>query len=129
MKTQEKPSFYVGIKNSKELRRNLLEASKSVINSMQKQQRVTQIRLEKNRLNAKLREDVKELKMLFSKLEKTLPEHVFENSQKTDAKRQSKKPSLQKPTSNQNVYESEKEIDNINSQLEMIEQRLKNIKK
>ena len=130
MKEQKKSSFYVGIKNPRELRRNTLEASKSVIAAIQKQQRILDIQKEKNILKKKLKDDIAELKMLFSKFEKILPPNIFEtseSSEKTALKEQVKTPSSQTKQVLKMDYK-ESEVDKLHKHLNMIEERLKNLK-
>jgi len=124
MKEKSQKTYYIGIKAPKELRRNSLEASKSVISSMQKQQRILDIQTEKNILKQKLKEDVKELKLLFSKLERQLPENLAEseNSKKAEANKADAKPKIPR------IKSKETEVDRLHAHLSIIEERLKNIK-
>jgi hypothetical protein len=92
---------------------------------MQKQQKILGMQKQKNILKSKLKEDVKELKMLFLKLEKTLPEYAFEINSDSSVRYNDKKSFSPKVSGS---YSAESEIDNIHSHLEDIEQRLKKIK-
>ena len=124
-KNASKKEFYVGIKNSTSLRRNLLESSKSVIMSLENFERIKQIESEKTELKEKLKNDVKELKMLFSKLEKSMPEEISQSLPKKEIKPVQKQ-TLRKQ--NPRTEFEDKEIEKLNKHLSMIEERLAKLK-
>ena len=115
---KESNNLFVGLKDPKEARRNLLESSKSVVASMQVYQKVIGIRAEKEGLKKKLKEDVKELKILLSHLEKLLPDKLFDVRKET--------PKKEKLTSLGNDP-AKKELDRLHEQLSMIEKKLKKL--
>ena len=130
MKTTKpvKKEYFVGIKNSNDLRRNLLESSKSVIMSLENFERIKQIEIEKAELKNKLKNDVKEIKMLFSKLENLMPEEVVQGISKKENK-------IEKPVQNKQISKrtpkndfEEKEIQKLHKHLSMIEERLSKLK-
>ena len=69
----EKEQFYVGIENTKEVRRNVLESSREMVHILQSYEKVQEIRKEKLRRVAQLKTVLEELKLLSSKLQKELP--------------------------------------------------------
>lgn len=122
---KKKHDLYVGLKQPQILRRNLLESSKSTILSLQNLEKIKEIEKEKEILKNKLKEDVKELKMLFLRLEKLIPEHAIENKS-LDVKKETPvvKPVPKLPKKDK----SEHEIDKLHNHLLMIEKRLSGIK-
>lgn len=117
MRDKKNPDFYIGIEDPRELRRNILESSKLIVLSMKNQQKLKDIHKEKIHLKNKLKQDIKELKMLMSKLEEILPEHIP----------QKKQPLLKKPAKNEPEKIREAEIDRLHEHLELIEQKLKKL--
>lgn len=126
MKEQKSSSFYIGIEDPRELRRNTLEASKSVIGALQKQQRILDIQTEKAVLKQKLKDDIKEIKMLFSNLEKILPENIFDINTKSKPKAE-EKTNIDIPKQVPSIKSKKTEIDRLHANLDIIEERLKNL--
>ncbi|MBN1275400.1 hypothetical protein JXA12_03850 [Candidatus Woesearchaeota archaeon] len=67
-------AYYVKIGNPREFRRDVLEASKKVIGCLQANRNVQFIRQRKLELMRGLQEQVKELSLLFSKLDDLFPD-------------------------------------------------------
>lgn len=125
-KKSVKQDYYVGIRSANDLRRNLLESSKSVVMSLENFERIKQIETEKTQLKSRLKDDVKELKMLFLKLEKLMPDEAVEGFVKRveTPKQQAKIIPKKNP---KNELE-DKEIEKLHKHLAMIEERLSKLK-
>lgn len=71
---EEKPDvLYVGVQNPIEIRRTILEATKDVVEILQKYERFRAVREEKIKTVNSLREQVKEITKLVAKLKSELP--------------------------------------------------------
>lgn len=125
-KKSVKKDYYVGIRSANDLRRNLLESSKAVILSLENFERIKQIETEKTQLKHKLKDDVKELKMLFSKLENLMPEEVIQSIQKKEVVSKQPIKTIPKKTPKNDL--EEKEIEKLHKNLSMIEERLSKLK-
>lgn len=125
-KKSVKKDYYVGIRSANDLRRNLLESSKAVILSLENFERIKQIETEKTQLKNKLKDDVKELKMLFSKLEHLMPEEVIQSIQKKEVVSKQPIKTIPKKTPKNDL--EEKEIEKLHKNLSMIEERLNKLK-
>ena len=76
----DEKDFFVGIHEPSDIRRNVLESSKDVVNSMQTNEILKQIRKEKLLLFEKMRSVMNDLDLLVSKLNKKLPKtHLRKN--------------------------------------------------
>ncbi|MBR9690638.1 hypothetical protein GOV08_03055 [Candidatus Woesearchaeota archaeon] len=115
---ENEQELYVGVKDKRELRRNILEASKSIVMSMQSYQRLKDIQEEKLGLKQRLKSDVKELKMLFNRLKRYIPEKNVKTNKGTKARL----PKL--PEIKDSKKSHDQEIDNLHQQLANIEQKL-----
>lgn len=71
--SEKEKKFYVGLKNPVSIRRNLLEASKDIIKSLQRYERQREIRKQKIEAIFKVRKLVKDVKRLTSTLNSKLP--------------------------------------------------------
>ena len=69
----ESEIFYVGIKQPGEVRRGLLESSKSFVEGLQRYERYKTVREEKASEILRFKEDAKELNKLISELRRILP--------------------------------------------------------
>ncbi|MCK4589311.1 MAG: hypothetical protein KAT77_02630 [Nanoarchaeota archaeon] len=73
-KTQEKEEvFFVGVQDPLEVRRNILETSKEMVQFLQQHEKLKTLRNEKQEAIKRLREDVRQLKLYINKLRKALP--------------------------------------------------------
>lgn len=111
----EKKDLFVGIRNSNELRRNILEASKSAISCMKIHQKITHLHTNKIKLKKRLKDDIIELKILLLKLDKIMPKS-FGDVVIDDV---TPKKIIEKP-----IDLDKKEIDVLHKQLKAIEERL-----
>ncbi len=112
--------FYVGITNPADARKNLLEASKEVIKSLQSYERIRHIRNEKAEQVSRFSNLMAELSSLIGQLKKELPEYSEEDLPK--AKPQSKEESKEakqpaKKSRASELQRLEKELSNIEQKL------------
>ena len=69
--------LYVNLKKPIELRRGLLEGSKDVLYTLQRVEKIVQLRKEKTELIQKLKVQIGELNILTTKLAEHLPDFTF----------------------------------------------------
>jgi 16S rRNA C967 or C1407 C5-methylase (RsmB/RsmF family) len=72
-KGAEEDVFYVGVNEPVEIRRNVLEASKDIIQYLQRFERFKQVRAEKQEEIQKLKEMTHEIRVMVRKLKTALP--------------------------------------------------------
>lgn len=72
-KPQEEEVFFVGVQDPLEVRRNLLEVSKDMVQFLQQYEKLKTVREQKNEAIKRLKEDIRELKSLVNKLRLVLP--------------------------------------------------------
>ena len=70
---QKVEEFFVGLHNSMDVRRNILESSRDMIHTLQSYQKVSELREEKFRRIQQFKTIMEELKLLISKLNRALP--------------------------------------------------------
>ncbi len=74
--------FFVGIFEPNDIRRNVLESSKEIVNSLQASESLKKIRSEKIICYKKIKNIMDELKFLVARLEKSLPKSKIEKQTK-----------------------------------------------
>jgi len=70
---QKQEEFFVGLHNSIDVRRNILESSRDMIHTLQSYQKISEIRAEKFKRIEQFKTVMEELKLLTNKLNKALP--------------------------------------------------------
>jgi len=71
---QKKPDlYYVGVQDPVEVRRNVLEVSRDMVQFLQQHQKLAALRNEKQEAIVHLRSDVEQLKKLVNRMRKVLP--------------------------------------------------------
>jgi hypothetical protein len=75
-KTATQQAFFVGLNNASEVRRSLLEGSKTLIVSLKQFEKIKSIRKQKNDLMAKFNSQVNGVRTTVSRLQKTLPKYT-----------------------------------------------------
>ncbi|MBN2422689.1 hypothetical protein JXB41_05650 [Candidatus Woesearchaeota archaeon] len=70
---QDNDGFFVGVTNPLDVRRNVLESSREMIQTLQSYEKIKKIRESKVRRIQQLRTVIRELDLLFSKLKSSLP--------------------------------------------------------
>ena len=150
MATPKNPSaFFVGLHDTKDLKRALLESTRDTIMFMQKYENILKIRTQKNEAIDHLKKLVKEINKMVSNLKQKLPESEIHRklgseeiaiekqilSDKLETEKRVAKPKLssQKQESPKEAVEEEKEtnkkesseMEKLESQLKELENRLK----
>jgi len=137
--------FYVKIEKPREFRRDVLEGSKKIITCLQSYRQLLAVREQKNALLNQLRNDMKELGLLISKLDKLLPEkHLREEAlakkkvvkkkattrekKTTTKKTRVKKNDQKKSKEEQQPVTSVSEVDKLNQALASIEEKLSQLR-
>ncbi len=140
---KEDDIFFVGIRDPVEVRRNLLESTRDVVQTLQRFERFKQVRDEKQQEVAGLREQVKEINRLVNKLKSSLPKtklriKLHEEAAVAEKKRkelEEKKAAGKKKEEKQIVKKEEQlpakreltEIEKLERELGEIEGRLSNL--
>ncbi len=81
MEKKESKTFYVGLKDSIELRRAILSASREIIKCMDSSKKIMSRRADKKRLSNKLKNDLEEIDFLIDKLIEVFPKEKIETWQ------------------------------------------------
>ena len=118
-KNQEEAMLHVGIKNPENIRRNILELSKGVIESLKNYERLNTTRDEKTEEIAKLRGELRALSKLIGSLKSELPKIKIEKPKVPVKKELIKKEKIVKKPST--------ELDKLEAELGEIEKKLSNI--
>ncbi|MGV8150413.1 MAG: hypothetical protein ACP5NV_01670 [Candidatus Woesearchaeota archaeon] len=129
---RDEGSYFVSIKNPLETRRHLLESTKKSLMGLQGYHKLQVIRQEKQRHLESLKQSVKELMYLNTKLTQILPEYNYDiisefkkekHVEKKQPAKQDKKPVLQKDVARKEKTDLEKLEESLNS----IEEKLKTL--
>jgi len=132
---KEDEAFFVKIKESSDVKRNLLESLKDIVENMQRFERFKNTREEKIRNINKLKVDIKELVKLNSQLKSALPEAKLRIAIKKAMKKKHKNP--KKAAINEVERKTEKsvarsrpvsELEKLESELSAIEGKLSGLK-
>jgi hypothetical protein len=114
--------YFVGVNNHLEVRRNILESSRDMIQTMQSYEKVKAIREAKLKRLRQLRTVVKELDLLMARLQEQLPKTNLRAAMVEPA------PSAMKVhAKNKKDKREVNEIERLESQLKEIEQELSRI--
>lgn len=120
-KKEENPLF-VGITKGGNLRRNVLECSKDILESLKDYERFKSVREEKIKLVQKFKDDVKEVSSLMNKVRVGLPKVKEMEIKKQDAKK------VQKPkVTDVEMPEHKTEMERLEAELNDIERKLNTI--
>lgn len=153
--SKESEMFYVGLKEDKELKRNVLESMKDILQTLQKFEDFRKVRLEKKRATSDLKRVIKELSTLINKYKVSLPnsnlntklskedinieEEIIKIGKKKEEETEKEVKSKERDYQQENQDDSEKEekpkqkkvekshIDKLESELCDIESQLDNI--
>jgi DNA repair exonuclease SbcCD ATPase subunit len=109
--------FYMKVEEPVEMRRNLLEADKAVLNSLQRYERFKELREQKAEKIIELRNAVKELTQLFIQLKNELP--AVEILQKKEKHVSEKKKAIRKAVSSE-VRDLQRELSKVEEKLERL---------
>ena len=111
----ENTQFHVGIRNPPEIRRELLEGTRSIIQLLQRYEKFKKIRSEKREHIIKLRETMKDIVELNTKLKGIFPEVPI--TEVHQVKEKDKEKEKHKPKENIEINKLEEELDHIESKL------------
>ena len=117
--------FYVGLQRPKELRRNILETSRSTLHALKHFYALGELRQEKLELLNQLKNEVKELNLLMGKLDSALPEHEVIKAKPQKKKTPSKKG--KKKAAKKKSKPKKSHMQKLQDSLMDIENKLKNI--
>lgn len=136
---EQKGLFFVEVRNPNEVRRNLLEAQKEIVESLQRNENIKFIRAKKGELIESLKSDIRNLLRQISRLKTTLP---LVNLREAESKaREPKEAEPIKPKKKKHMKKPEKlpmppkelpkpmsELEKLEAELSAIEQKLGSIK-
>ncbi|MDD5086900.1 MAG: hypothetical protein PHV16_04055 [Candidatus Nanoarchaeia archaeon] len=110
-------NFYVGIKKPKELRKNLLESSKRIIENLKDYEKIMSIRDEKSKKIVEFNEKIGEVVELFSFLKKTFPRQGIQAENKEINKTKKCKKSKKIEIENEEIARLETDLAEIEARL------------
>jgi hypothetical protein len=84
----EEDSFYIGLRNPRDFRRELLESNKSVIQLLQRRENLKILRQKKVELMYKFSDVMSEIKMLMGKMKTAIPETKLRNASSVASKQE-----------------------------------------
>jgi len=120
--SEEESAFYIAIQDPKDFRKELLGASKSLIQVLQRYQNLKKLREEKVKLLYDFSKKTAEITMLVSKLKRAIPKTKLRNMTKSSEVTSKKMPSRGRSGS------SRGEISHLQNQLADIERKLGSLK-
>jgi len=118
----EAKRFYVGVKEPISLRRNLLESSKAIVQSLRDYEKLKLIREERHKKIIEFKEKIDEMLALLSELKEHFPKHKLK--EEAYAKKRTEKTKKGKTKKAEVRID---EIDRLEKDLAEIESRLRNI--
>jgi hypothetical protein len=134
-KPTKKEEFFIPLNNNNELRRDLLESTKTILESMKLFQEIKQIRLAKNELKSKLKKQLKKINSNMNRIKSLMPKvnisiEEIDNSESVSEEKVPAKEIVSKPQKIK-IIQSEPvrpktEIDRIEDELAEIEKKLSN---
>ncbi len=113
----EQTQFHVGIRNPPEIRRELLEGTRSIIQLLQRYEKFKKIRDEKREDIVKLRGLMKDIVDLNTRLKAIFPEVPITEVHQKKKQEQVKVEEMPKPKQNVELNKLEQELDHIESKL------------
>ena len=123
MAKKEEDPLFVGITSGDDLRKNILECSKDILESLKDYERFRSKREEKLRLIQKLKDDLKQISRLVGKVKTSLPT-VKETGIKKPVAKKAEKPikkeipiKVEKPREKTEIEKLEAELDDIEKKL------------
>ncbi len=135
---EEKQLFFVELRNPVQVRRNLLEAQKEIVESLQRYENIKFIRNKKIESIEKLRKDIKELIKLISNFKTVLPSAKIKEAQmivkevmrpkKRKKKSAKKKKAVKHKVQSQEEIKPMSELEKLEAELSAIESKLGSLK-
>lgn len=118
----EKP-VYVGIEKPIEVRKEVLETSKSLLKNLQDYEDFKTLRKERIKIQKVFEENIEELKKLISETKKALPQVEINKTENKNTSKNSKKSTTKQKTKK----EKPKEVKMLEEELKGIEDELQNL--
>ena len=127
-KEQRGEIFFVEVKEPSEVKRNVLETMKEILELMQQFEKFKQIRHQKLLKIQRLRSLVKDANKIFGILKSKLPQASFKTIKPKPVQKHERKPAAKKEkTPKEDAQKKHKtELDRLESELSAIESKLKN---
>lgn len=129
--SRDEESYFVSVKNPSETRRHLLESTKRSLISLRNYHKLLLIRQEKSNHLAALRQSVKELTYLNSKLTEKLPDYNSEVMGEFRREKHQEKKAPEKRVEKHKMIDSPKsertELEKLEESLNSIEEKLKGL--
>ena len=128
-KKEEKDIFYVEVREPNEVRRNILESLKDIVESLKRFEKFKEAGKEKIHNINKLRGDIKELNKLVTNLKNALPESKLRDIKIKPVLSEGKKTKKRKHKKKEEVEEKRpaKELERLESELGSIEEKLQSL--
>ncbi len=118
---------FVTVARPKEIRVKGLNAAKETIKATRQHFRIEILRNKKTKLIKELKEETKELSLLFGKLYEFLPDHELLEIKKEKKSKKEKTTKSKKRTKIDDSAKSENELEKLEKALSQVEQKLKNL--
>jgi hypothetical protein len=119
---------FVTVARPRDIRVKGLNAAKETINATRQHFRIEILRNKKVKLIKELKEETKELSLLFGKLYEFLPDHeLLEIKKEKTITKKTKAIKSKKKSTEDRTTKSENELDRLEKALMQVEQKLKNI--
>ena len=110
-----KKDFFVGIYNPKDVKRNVLESSRQILDSLQSNVKLKKIRYEKIKYYEQMNKVMNELDLLISRLQKKLPKSKIRKSYSRETENTASQPGMTKVE--EQLSKIEKEFSNLNKKI------------
>ncbi len=126
MEKESKDIFFVEVREPDEVRRNILESLKEIVESLQRFEKFKEIRKEKSGNVDKLKKDVKEINKIILNLKSALPESKLRAMEvsKPVAEKKGKKKKHKKKHKEAEERKPASELEKLESELSAIESKL-----
>tara|TARA_Y100000034_G_scaffold61196_2_gene74303 strand:- start:13626 stop:14048 length:423 start_codon:yes stop_codon:yes gene_type:complete len=121
----KKELFYVGVRNSVDVRRNILESTKEFVQVLQMYSNFIKLRGDISDKVEKLQKDIKKIKALNSRLKRLMPDTGLRAGL---VKKKKPKKEKQEKTHKKKHAKPVSELDQLESELNMIESKLNKIR-
>jgi hypothetical protein len=115
--------IFVGVRNQRELRKNLLESSRLVLQDLKKYQDFKAIKTKKAEKISSLKLSIKEIKRLISKLKLSIPK-IEEFKEQKKERPQNKQLKLKEEPKKETQKKARTELDVLEDELKRIETKL-----
>ena len=120
--------FFVGIHETRDLRRNVLESSREMVHTLQSYEKIIEIREEKLRRTKQFKTVIEELKLLVSKLSQAMPRVQVRQPEPKKMTRSSRKRRKERRVVPKKKEEEILELKKLEEELSAVEGKLSQIK-